>query len=269
MVFLEQAHPDKAGDTEEKACRCATPLVCPSHDEVPRELLPPFRLDAELLWYPVPAPPLDDVPLSELPCTIFDLETTGLDPNGGDEIISLSAVRVINGRIASEEPFHQLIRPRGEIPLESERIHGISQKMVRDRPGIEEVLPPFRAFSRDSVLISHCAEFDMLFLRRQGRETDLEFPNPVLDTMLLAAAVLSSRKDQSLEATVRRLGTRIHTRHSSLGDALTAAEIYLKLVPLLAKQGVHTLRQAQEASRRMERCVDYSRIPKLCNMQGG
>ncbi len=262
MVYLEQA-----GDTEEESCRCATPLVCPVHDDCPTELLAPFRLDAELLWHPVPAPPLEDVPLRQLPCTVFDLETTGLDPDGGDEIVSISAVRIINGRIASEEPFHQLIQPKGPIPLESERIHGISQEMVRDRPGAETVLPSFGFYCRDTVLVSHCAEFDMLFLGQQGKSLGLELDNPVLDTMLLATAVLTSRRDQSLESTVRRMGASLHARHSSLGDALSAAEVFLRLIPLLEKQGVHTLGQAVETSRRKERCVDYSRHSGAGNLQ--
>jgi len=250
-------------------CRCASSGVCTLHDDIPGELLASSRLDPRLLEEAVPGPPLEDVSLRRLPCTIFDLETTGLDPNGGDEIISVSAVRVVHGRICPGETFHQLIRPYGSISSASEQVHGINTEMVRDKPRSDRVLTDFRFYSRDTVLISHCAEFDMLFLRQHGHKVGLEFVNPVLDTLLLAAAVLSSRRDQTLEATARRLGARIHSRHSSLGDALTAAEIYLKLIPLLEQQGLFTLRQAQEASRRMKGCVDYSRIPKLCNMQGG
>lgn len=270
ILYLEQHRStgEAAPDTE-RICLCASSGVCPFHDDIPPELLAPSRLDPRLLEDAVPIPPLEDISLRELPCTIFDLETTGLDPHGGDEIISVSAVRVIRGGICAGETFHQLIRPYGSISAVSERVHGISAEMVRDKPRSDRVLADFRFYSRDTVLVSHCAEFDMLFLRQQGQKAGVEFSNPVLDTLLLAAAVLSSRKDQTLEATARRLGARLHSRHSSLGDALTAAEIYLKLIPLLEQQGVYTLRQATEMSCRMQSCVDYSRIPKLCNMQGG
>ncbi len=270
FLYLEQQQGEKdAAHDAERSCRCDSSGVCTLHDDIPPELAGPSRLDPGLLDEPVPGPPLEDVSLRRLPCTIFDLETTGLDPKGGDEIVSVSAVRVIRGRICSGETFHQMIRPYGSISAASEGIHGISADMVRDKPRSDRVLADFRFYCRDTVLISHCAEFDMLFLRQQGQKVGLEFNNPVLDTLLLAATVLTSRKDQTLEATARRLGAGIHSRHSSLGDALTAAEIYLKLIPLLEQQGVHTLGQAREASSRMQRCVDYSRIPKLCNMQGG
>jgi len=270
FIYLEQHREEKdAAQDAERTCSCASSGVCSLHDEIPPELVAPSRLEPRLLDEPVAGPPLEDVLLRELPCTIFDLETTGLDPKGGDEIVSVSAVRVIRGKICAGETFHQMIRPYGSISAASERVHGISAEMVRDKPRPDRVLTDFRFYTRDTVLISHCAEFDMLFLRQQGQKVGVEFINPVLDTLLLAAGVLSSRKDQTLEATARRLGARLHSRHSSLGDALTAAEIHLKLIPMLEQQGVHTLRQATEMSCRMQSCVDYSRIPKLCNMQGG
>ncbi|MEF8823566.1 MAG: 3'-5' exonuclease, partial [Desulfohalobiaceae bacterium] len=222
FLYLEQHQWERDGAHDaERSCRCASSGVCTLHDDIPEVLLASSRLDPHLLEEPAPGPPLEDVSLRQLPCTIFDLETTGLDPNGGDEIISVSAVRVIRGKICAEETFHQLIRPYGSISAASERVHGISADMVRDKPRSDRVLADFRFYCRDTVLVSHCAEFDMLFLRQQGQKVGLEFSNSVLDTLLLAATVLTSRKDQTLEATARRLGAGIHSRHSSLGDALT------------------------------------------------
>jgi DNA polymerase III epsilon subunit family exonuclease len=225
------------------------------------------RMDSELLLRPAPVPPLDEVPLDRLPCTVFDLETTGLDPDGGDEIVSLSAVRLLNNRFLDEEPFHQLIDPGREIPRKASRIHGINGEMVEGKPSASQVLTSFRFYSRDSVLVAHCAEFDMLFLHKKETETEAYLENPVLDTLLLAALVLSSSKDLSLDATAKRLEATTHSRHTSLGDALTAAEIYIKLVPMLANEGIRTLSQARQVCRRMKKCVDYSRNPRLCNLQ--
>jgi DNA polymerase-3 subunit epsilon len=223
--------------------------------------------DFDLLLRPVPKAPFDDVELRQLPCTLFDLETTGLNPKGGDTIVSVSAVRIINGKILPEEPYHQLVDPCRSIPAESCRIHGISDEMVRGKPLLREVLPYFYRYAEGSVLISHCAEFDMLFLRQSEREAGVAFDNPVLDTLLLASLVLPSRKDQTLEAIARRLGTQVYSRHSSLGDALTAAEIYLKLQSLLAMQGIHTFKQAREACERIKKHIDYSGVPTLCSIQ--
>lgn len=223
--------------------------------------------DFDLLLRPVPKPPFGNVELKKLPCTIFDLETTGLNPKGGDTIVSVSAVRIVNGKILPEEPYHQLVDPCRSIPDESCRIHGITEDMVRGKPVLREVLPYFYRYAEGSVLISHCAEFDMLFLRRSEGEAGVAFDNPLLDTLLLAALVLPSRKDQTLEAIARRLGTQVYSRHTSLGDALTAAEIYLKLQSLLAMQGIHTFGQAREACERIKKHIDYSGVPTLCSIQ--
>ncbi|MFP5306410.1 MAG: hypothetical protein ACLGI7_11375, partial [Gammaproteobacteria bacterium] len=52
-----------------------------------------------------------------------------------------------------------------------------------------------------------------------------------------------------LEAIAERLGLSVVGRHTALGDAILAAEVFLRLLPLLAARGIHTLTQALDASR--------------------
>ncbi|MCB0266855.1 MAG: hypothetical protein KDH95_01695, partial [Calditrichaeota bacterium] len=54
----------------------------------------------------------------------------------------------------------------------------------------------------------------------------------------------------SLDEVAKRLGVTIIGRHTALGDSLVTAEVFLKLLPLLAKKGVRTLREAREASQK-------------------
>lgn len=191
---------------------------------------------------------LDEQPLEDLALTAFDTETTGLDPAGGDQIIQLGAVRILNGRLLEGEGFDQLIDPGREIPAASITFHGITPDMVRGQPRIGEVLPAFHAFAADTVLLGHNVAFDMRFLQMQEGATDLRFDQPVLDTLLLATVAQPGHDSYAMEAIAERLGVPVAGRHSAAGDALTTARIFLRLVPLLRQQGIVTLAGAREAA---------------------
>lgn len=192
---------------------------------------------------------LQDRRLAALAFTVFDTETTGLEPSAGDEIISIGAVRVLNGRMLRNEVFEQLVNPRRPLSRESVRVHGIEPEALTGQPTIERVLPAFHRFCEDTVLVAHNAAFDMRFLELKETASGVRFAQPVLDTLLLSAAVHPAHEDHRLEAIAERLGVRVIGRHTALGDALLTGEIFLKLVPLLAARGIVTLGQALEASR--------------------
>jgi len=194
---------------------------------------------------------LDETPLAALAYTVFDTETTGLRPTEGDEIIALGAVRIVNGRLLEDERFDRRVRPRRAVRASAEAIHGISTASLAGEPPLEQVLPSFARFCEDTVLVAHNAAFDMRFLELARDRTEAVFDHPVLDTMLLSAAVLPGHgsDEHHLEEIAARLGVPVTGRHEALGDALTTARVFLKLLPLLAERGIRTLGQARAASR--------------------
>ncbi len=194
--------------------------------------------------------------LCDLSYTVFDTETTGLEPSAGDEIIQIGAVRIVNGRLLQHEGYEQLIDPRRPLPPAATAIHGITGEMLVGAPGIEQVLPGFHQFAEDTVLVAHNAAFDMRFLQLKEAVTGVRFSQPVLDTLLLSSVIHPNQESHKLEAIAERFGVSLVGRHTALGDAIVTAEIFLKMIPLLNAMGIITLEQALAAARQ----TYYARI---------
>jgi len=193
---------------------------------------------------------LDDRRLADLTYTVFDTETTGLQPSQGDEIIQFGAVRIVNGRMLRGESFEQLVDPRRRMSAESISIHGLRQDMVDGQPTIDKVLPNFQRFCEDTVLVAHNASFDMRFLQLKEESTGIRFTQPVLDTLLLSAVIHPNQESHKLELIAERLGIPIVGRHTALGDAIVTGEVFLRMVPLLNDMGIHTLGEALAAAQK-------------------
>jgi len=207
----------------------------------------PEFYDFDLLHHPVPTGRFAERPLKQLTYVVFDVETTGLRPSAGDEVVSIAAVRVVNGRILTTETFEHLVNPGRPIPEASIRFHGITDEMVRDKPPLAMVLPAFHRFAADAVLVAHNAAFDITFLNRAAAGA-LCFDQPVVDTLLLSAHLNPTESDHSLDAIATRLGFHIVDRHSAVRDSLLTAAILLHLLDRCEDQGITHLGQLVAAT---------------------
>jgi DNA polymerase III subunit epsilon len=201
--------------------------------------------------FKIPDTTLADTPLRKLRYVVFDTETTGIRPSEGDELVAIGAVRIVNGRILTGETFERLINPGRPIPRSSVRIHGITDDMTSDKPSARIVLPQFKNFVGDGVLVAWNAAFDMRFLELKQEEAGVRFNNPVLDALLLSIYVSHDVVNPSLLATAERLGVTVTGRHTALGDAMATAAIWMKLLDLLEARGISTLGQAFKVSSRL------------------
>jgi DNA polymerase-3 subunit epsilon len=211
----------------------------------------PEFYDFDLLRRPQDLGDLGRRPLKSLTYVVFDTETTGLDPSGGDEIVAIAGVRIVNGRILTGESFERIVNPRRHVPKESIRFHGITDEMVKDKPPLEVVLPQFRAFVGDAVLVAHNAAFDLKFLKVREAECGVGFDMAVLDTLLLSCLLHDYTSRHNLEVVAQRFGIAVQGRHTALGDSLVTAGCFLKMLDLLEAHGVVTLDQALAASERI------------------
>jgi DNA polymerase-3 subunit epsilon len=217
----------------------------------------PEFYDFDLFHQAGQTPELDHTPLTKLTYTVFDTETTGLHPSGGDEIISIGAVRIVNSRLLRSESYEQLIDPKRPIDPVAQTVHGISNEMLRGKPTIGEVLPQFHDYCDETVLVAHNAAFDLRFLQMKEEATGIYFTQPVLDTLLLSEVLHPNQESHALETIAERLGIKVVARHDALGDALVTAEVFLRMIPLLAAHGIRTLGDARAAAEKIYAKVKY------------
>ena len=162
---------------------------------------------------------------------VFDTETTGLDPIGGDRVIEIAATEIINDKL-TDKSFHVYINPERDIPESAFRVHGISRDFLLDKPIFCQVIDQFIEFIGEDPIIAHNAEFDLKFineeLRRAGRSS-LE-KNVVIDTLALARQKHPGAAN-SLDALCTRYGIdrSRRTKHGALIDTEILAEVYLEL----------------------------------------
>jgi len=168
------------------------------------------------------------------PLTVFDVETTGLDPTKGHRIIEIAGLRIDNGMIDETNTFVSLVNPERDIPREEKQVNKISDDDVRMAPGIEEVLPKFLDFAKGTILVAHNAAFDMGFLRCEKEMCwgYIDLPE-CLCTMRLSRTLYAREFGHSLDAVARRLNLTLpKARHRALPDVILTAHALLKMVEL-------------------------------------
>jgi len=177
--------------------------------------------------------------------TVFDTETTGLDPRRGHKIIEIAGVRVEDGRILSDNAFDKLVNPERKIPIEAMQVHRISDEEVLSAPTIDTVLPEFLEFAAGSILVAHNASFDMSFLL-QEKECCwgyIELPE-CLCTMRLSRAIFPQEFRHNLDVLANRLGLERPTnRHRALPDVLLTAQALCKMIAMEGISSIEELRQ--------------------------
>ena len=197
---------------------------------------------------------LDDRVLWVMAYTVFDTETTGIDPAGGDEILSIGATRIVNGRLLRGECFDQLVDPQRSIPeagIPIDESAGDGARPADDRRGAAG----FHAFASETVLVGHNVAFDMRFLKLKEAASGVRFDQPVLDTSSGRAwCIRASRRTTSKRS---RAPGRYGVGPPHCGRrALVTAEEFPRGFPRLRQQGILTLGQAREAAQE----TDYSRL---------
>jgi DNA polymerase III epsilon subunit family exonuclease len=173
---------------------------------------------------------------------VFDIESTGGNPerNGITEIF---AVRYRNGEAL--DTFGSLVNPGIPIPPIVRRMTGIDNKMVRNAPRIDAVMPDFIKFIGDAVLVSHNTIGDMKFIRYFAKETTgHDVQNFFLCTHLLVERLAHEAPDKSLKGLADYFDLPRGALHRAEADSWLTLELFKVLLGKLRGRGVERILEA-------------------------
>ncbi|HET7333616.1 MAG TPA: DNA polymerase III subunit epsilon [Rhizomicrobium sp.] len=163
---------------------------------------------------------------------VLDTETTGLDPSDGHRVIEIGCVELID-HMPTGEDFHVYLNPERDVPVESQRVHGLDEAFLADKPLFADVAEKLLEFLGDAPLVIHNAGFDLKFLNSEFHRVRME-PIPfarAIDTIEIAKAKLPGVR-YSLDELCKRFGIDLsaRTKHGALLDAELLARLYLELI---------------------------------------
>lgn len=184
-------------------------------------------------------------PLVVLDAVAIDTETTGLDERKA-RVIQLGAVKLRGGKIVRGHRFDALVNPGIPIPPLSSAVHGIRDPDVAGAASFNAIWPAFQDFADGLPLIGYRTGFDVAILRRECRLAGASWSErpQICVRVLSRIAAPPSLANTSLENLCAWLGITIEGRHTAIGDAIAAAKVWAKLIPLLRKKGIRTFGEA-------------------------
>ena len=156
----------------------------------------------------------------------LDLETTGIGARH-EKITEIGMVKVIDGE--TTDTYHTMVNPHREIPKRIVELTGITDDMVKDAPGIEEILDEVLAFTEDLPLLGHQIIFDYGFLVQAAVNQKRKFEKYGVDTLKLCRYLMPGEEKKNLSAACAYFAVTQDTAHRALSDAYAAHNLYQEL----------------------------------------
>lgn len=187
-----------------------------------------------------------NTPFNQLTYTVVDTETTGYTPKYA-KMVEIAAVKIYpDFTIDYENTFSELINPEINIPYNAYKVHNISNDMVKDKPLIQDIMPSFLSFAKDSVIVGHNVNFDMRFIKHEAQNCNLPLTfKHVLDTLSLSKKAVPNLEAYKLDNLIDYFNINLNIdnsdRHRALFDAVNTAIVMIKCLEILQNKGIYSI----------------------------
>jgi DNA polymerase-3 subunit epsilon len=163
---------------------------------------------------------------------VLDTETTGFDPADGHRVVEIGCVELFD-HFPTGKTYQAYLNPEREVPLETQKVHGLTNEFLADKPLFADVVEEFLEFLGDAPLVIHNASFDIKFLNAELHRTKRP---PIslaraIDTIDIAKSKLPGAR-YSLDELCRRFNIDLTSRsyHGALLDSQLTAQVYQELL---------------------------------------
>lgn len=177
--------------------------------------------------------------LDEIEFTIFDTETTGLEPSSGDRVVEIAAIRLKGKqKIAT---FNSLVNPQRQISEAAFAVNKITPEMLKDAPAIGTVMPKFLKFIEGSCPCSYNANFDVEFLNNELKLIGQDVLKGIafVDILKMAKRLMPGLERYPLWFVADKLGIKTPQQHRALSDVELTLGVFDKLREMLKAKGVY------------------------------
>jgi DNA polymerase III epsilon subunit len=167
---------------------------------------------------------------------VLDVETTGLSPEQGHRVCEVGVIKLRAGK--EIDRYHTLVHPGIPVPEEAQRIHKITDEMLKEAPPFGQVSRRLREFLAGTVMIAQNARFDLGFINSEFIRSGLgKLAIPVVDTITLARRVRPGLSGYSLDRLAHHFQITVDTRHRAMGDCEVTVQVFLECLKTLRQKG--------------------------------
>jgi len=165
--------------------------------------------------------------LAEVDIASIDVETTGLAPEAGSEMVEIAVVRMKAGVV--DEIWSSLIKINGKMDEDARQVHGIGEDEIAHAPELKDIIDDFIERAKGSVILAHNAQFDLGFINMALYRIKKSQVNlPTIDLLGLSRYLQPYFPNHRLSNIAEILQLPRIDLHRASGDALLSTLVFTK-----------------------------------------